>query len=351
MNKLYIFLLLTIFSSIFAEVNITDLENSEVWKRSENGQVTIYREISQKRVPILCFHIIGDKERYEISALNFTNLMEYLNDHKFWLISDKEFIKGDLSSVPTGYRPIVMGSDDASEGNFLFQAKTGTLDTGVIDFTDPKVVENTMVDILQDNFTPRDGIIPFTFYVSFNGLPFRQTGGEIIDDSYLGSKTLSFKFQYVMDNFILGNHTFSHPITKLTTASDFKEELNKFYDVMYSYLGDDISRIDTLAYPHGCHDLTPEMRFMLENYNYRGVQLSGGFDFDGYFSTSPYGSTLDNLDISRLGVDNKNIDRVYGWLESVPLLVSRRVLVVDSRDDLIGFTLSTEDEIIIRGES
>lgn len=350
MNKLYICILFFVLYPLSAEISFEALTDTEVWQEHKSGNVTIYNRRDLRRVPILCFHIIGEAERYEITPENFSNLLIYLNGNKFWLISDKEFINQDLSSVPTGYKPIVLGSDDAAEGNFLYKAD-GDISSGDIDLSDVVIEKNSMVEILQRHIKPRGGRIPFTFYISFNGLPFRQTGGYDTNRDYRDNPVIEHKFNYLLDNFILGNHTYGHPVTKLTAAEDFKTELDKFYDIMQTYVGNRVTEIDTLAYPHGCSELKSDMREMLKSYNYDGVSILGGFDFDGYFSTSLYSPALDNLDISRLGVDNKNISRVYGWLESVPLLVSERVLVVEESGDLEGFNYSEQDQILIRGES
>lgn len=349
MNKIYLCTLFIILSPLFSEVTLEDLKDTTVWQVQHDGSLSIYNRRDLRRVPILCFHIIGDEPRYEITAENFSRFLKYLNKNNFWLISDKEFLSKDLSSVPTGYKPIVLGSDDAAEGNFLYKS-AGNLSSGKIDLNKPEILEDTMVEILERHIKPRDGRIPFTFYVSFNGLPFRQNGGVTIKGNNMDIPVVKHKFNYILDHFILGNHTFSHPVTKLSTAADFKSELDKFYTVMESYIGERVMEIDTLAYPHGCAELKQEMREMLQRYSYKGVQISGGFDFDGYFSTSPYSEKLDRLDVSRLGVDNKNIDRVYGWLESVPLHISERVIVVDHNKDLKGFDYYSNDRIIIRGD-
>lgn len=349
MNKLYICILCFVLYPLFSVPTLKELKDTTVWQEFSRNNITIYNRKDLRRVPILCFHIIGEKERYEITPENFSNLLEYLNSNKFWLVSDKEFLGRDLSSVPTGYKPIVLGSDDASEGNFLYKTD-GDLSSGNIDLNSAVIVKDSMVAILERYMKPRDGKIPFTFYVSFNGLPFRQTGSYDIGQDYSGNPVIKHKFNYLLDHFIVGNHTYGHPVTRHTSAEDFKKELDEFYGIMKSYVDERIDEINTLAYPHGCAELKSDMREMLEDYHYDGVIIKGGFDFDGYFSTSPYNKTLDSLDISRLGVDNKNISRVYGWLESVPLLVSERVLVVDDMADLVGFNYNEQDQILIRGD-
>ncbi|MBN2617958.1 MAG: hypothetical protein JXR64_06565 [Spirochaetales bacterium] len=281
---------------------------------------------SNGKIPVLCFHIIGDGERYEISPDNFEKLLIYLNKNNFFVISDKEFINKDFSQVPNGFKPIVLGSDDASEGNFIYKTDDNDILNGRISNLDnPEIDEKSMVGILKRNLAPRDGKINFTFYVSFNGIPFRQSGGESFGSNYRNNPIVANKFNYIIDNFILGIHTVNHPVTKDTSVSDFKNELVLFYEIMETYVGEKYKMIDTLAYPYGCADLKPEMQQMIEDFNYKGQTIIGGFDFDGYFSKSPLTNNINKYDISRLGVDNYNIDKVYGFLENVKLFVVERV--------------------------
>lgn len=319
--------------------------NPDEWAYRETKNGRVYFKKDMGRIPTLCFHKIGDEERYAITPENFDRFLIYLNKNKFYLLSDKELINSDFSLVPTGYKPIVLGSDDASEGNFLYDTDEDFVNGAVLNLnSSPVVSENTMVSILEKNIKPVNGRINFTFYISFNGIPFRQTGGYDFDNElYKGNPLIKKKFNYILDNFIIGNHTFSHPITKNSSALDFKIELDTFYSVMESYIGERISEIDTLAFPYGCHDLKPEMEKMLKAYSYKETKIIGSFDFNGYFSNSPFSGTVNKYDISRIGVDNKNIEKMYYFLENIELFESKRVFKVNSIEGLESYNISEND--------
>lgn len=348
--KSLIYLIFFVSISLYSEVNLIDLKDNEIWSRQDKVNVSYFTKKDIGRVPILCFHKIGDEPRYEITAENFEVFLKYLNSNKYYVLSDKEFILENFSMVPTGYTPIVLGSDDASEGNFLYKTLGSDTVYGELDYStgELQLEDNTMVSLLEKYIDPSNGTINFTFYISFNGIPFRQTGGEIATgDYYRGIDTIGTKFNYLLDNFIVGIHTVTHPVTKNTNASDFKWEIDEFYNILTSYVGEKTKLINTLAYPYGCLDLKSEMETMLRNYNNYGLKILGGFDFDGYFSNSPFTGSVNSYDISRLGVDNQNIQNVYGFLESVKLFNTQRVIVVESKDDLVGVKYNDSDIILV----
>lgn len=336
--------------TVFADTSIDELKNPEVWSVVSINNVDVYTQKDSGKVPVLCFHMLNDEYWYGITPKRFENFLIYLSENNFYPLSDSEFILKDFSRVPSGMTPIVLGSDDASQGNFLYKT-IGPLEIGDIDTSTGKkeLVEDSMVYLLQKYIKPVNGKINFTFYVSFNGLPFRQSGGYLGNGEYYrGYPIVGDKLNYLLDNFYIGIHTVTHPVTKDTSVEDFKWELEEYFDIMYSYLGNDVKKISTLAYPHGCGVLKPEMRELIEGFDRYGASVIGGFDFDGLFSLPTFDNRVDSYDISRLGVDNRNIDRVYGFLESVPLFKTKRVFVVDSLDQLADYVLNESDEVLIK---
>lgn len=338
--------------SFFLVGQTTDeLNNSSNWSKHVEGSIEYYTKKDLGKIPVLCFHKIGTESRYELTATNFENFLIYLNDNKFYPLSDKELINRDFSKVPTGYTPIVLGSDDASEGNFEYKTSTGDRIHGPIDLETgkPELLKDTMVYLLEKHLSKVNEKINFTFYISFDGLPFRQSGGqESTDKYYRGLDVVGTKINYLLDNFIVGIHTVTHRVTKDITVEDFEWELNEFFDIMNEYVGSRVNEINTLAYPYGCADLDPKLREMIVGFRYgSGSLVIGAFDFDGYFSRSSFDSRFDNMEVSRLGVDNQNIERVYGFLESVPLFNTKRVIVVKNKEALNGVNYNDEDTIII----
>ena len=113
---------------------------------------------------------------------------------------------------------------------------------------------------------------------------------------------------------------------------------------MEEFVGEKIIEINTLAYPYGCGDLTKDMENMILNYNYKGMKLLGAFDFDGYFTISPNNPNFNRYDISRLGVDNRNIEKVYNFLKTIDLMEQERILEFpNGRPNSSVFISSKED--------
>lgn len=322
-----IILILITATFLYSEPTLDELANSSIWNKVVVDDVEYYTKNDSGRVPILCFHKIGNEDRYEITSDNFENLLIYIKNNNFFPISDKDYINRDLSKVPTGYKPIILGSDDADKGNFTYK-KVGS---------DLVIAENTMISLLEKHVKPVNGRINFTYYVSFNGTPFRQEGEDIIKR----------KFNYILDHFYFGIHTVTHPVTKNSSVKDFKWELDEFYKIMYSYVGDKISLINTLAYPYGCADLKPEMQKMISDFQFNGVKIIGAYDFNGYFSHNPYSLKINKYDISRFGVDNKNIQNLYGFLENIEMFKTQRVIVIKDKNQLELIDYNSDDTILV----
>lgn len=351
-NIIWIFILLLPIS-IFSQ-ELDELNNADVWSKQTDGSVVYYTKKDYGKIPVLCFHKIGPEGRYEITADNFEKLLIYLNNNSFYILSDKELIKKDFSKVPSGFTPIVLGSDDASEGNFEYKTiDDGNRIDGLIDLSSgkPELLEDTMVYLLEKHITPVENRINFSFYIAFDDLPFRQSGGQnSTAEHFRGLDIVGTKINYLLDNFIVGIHTVNHRVTKDISVEDFKWELNEFFDIMYDYVGNRVNEINTLAYPYGCADLDPKLRDMIANFSTdSGATVIGAFDFDGLFSKSPFINQYDKYEISRLGVDNQNIDRVYGFLENVPLYKAERVIVINN-ENLLDEILHNDKDIIIVGE-
>lgn len=328
------------FPGLDSSWNVRDVEGGSIYTRT----------LKKGKVPVLCFHKINNEERYGLTPEAFRDLLIFLKENRFYVISDKQFINTDYSEVPTGYRPIVLGADDASEGNFIYKAKEGVIlrdENGK-----PEIDPLSMTGLLDTHLGKENGQGNFTFYISLDKIPFRQTGGiSSYGPHYRGIPVVQEKLMYLRENYIIGIHTVTHPVTKNSSVEDFQWELKEFYTIMEEYLGEGIRDITTLAYPYGCGDLKPELEKMIREFEYKGVKIAGAFDFDGYFSPSPDTGLVNMYEISRLGVDNKNIKKVFWFLENVVLYENERVIVIDNPDDLNRWTLQPGDRIYKRAES
>ena len=101
-------------------------------------------------VPILCLHKISREEDYALTPDRFRNLLRYVDRNGWYLVSDLQYIQGDFSRVPTGFKPIVMGSDDASHGTLIYQTR-GDRQYGTVKrlFGKPLIDKDSMVAILE----------------------------------------------------------------------------------------------------------------------------------------------------------------------------------------------------------
>ncbi len=299
------------------------------WMVRSDGAASVLSEKSVEGVvPVLCLHKIGNEEEYALSPDRFTELLLYLNDRNWYLISDSQYLKGDFSRVPTGMKPIVMGSDDAPAGTFIYQTK-GDLQTGSIRriFGEPILDRNSMVAILE-RYAPReDGRINFTFYISFDAIPFRQLGGKNNPGfPYEDVPVIYEKVQYLDRHFILGIHTLSHIYAHDMSVEAFAQDVMDGWTLIDRYAGGTAESLETMAFPYGIRPLTPELRNAMVALERDGKHLVGGFDLDNRLAPPP-GAPGDNFDVSRFNVDNKNWDRLIRTLDGADAVVARRMII------------------------
>jgi len=301
----------------------------ENWMTRREGDITILSEISSAgEVPVLCFHRLGKKQKYELTPARFRRLIDYINNNEWYLISDYQYISGDLSRVPNGFKPIVMGSDDASYGNFTYQTDGKNL-YGVVKRRagKPLLDRNSMVSILE-RYAPREeGRINFTFYISFDAVPFRQLGGYRNPGfPYRGIPLVAEKIRYLDERFILGIHSLSHMYANDMGAKAFAEDVLRAWKLIDEYAGGKAASLRTLSFPFGIDPLTPPMRKALVSLTCNGRRLSGAFDFDDKLAPAP-GDLVDAFDISRYNVDNRTWNRIFETLESANAVVVRREII------------------------
>ncbi len=301
----------------------------EEWMiRREKDVVFLAEKACEGEVPILCLHKISREDKYALSPERFRRLCRLIKDDGWYLVSDYQYIEGDFSRVPTGLKPIVMGSDDASHGNMIYQTHGDRLTGRVVRFFGkPLLDRDCMVDILERYIPREDGRINFTFYVSFDAVPFRQLDGAVNPGfPYRGVPVISEKIRYLDDNFILGLHTMSHIYAYDLEPAAFAEDLMSCWEILDEYAGGEAKSVRTLAFPFGIRSLTPELRSAVTELSRHGRRLSGAFDFDNNLAPPP-GSPGDEFDISRFIVDNKNWDRLLKTLDEADAVHARRMIV------------------------
>jgi len=301
----------------------------EDWTIRKEGEVVFLFEVSSLgEVPVLCFHRLGMGQKYELTPARFRRLINYIYNNKWYLISDHQYISKDLSRVPNGFKPIVMGCDDASYGTLIYQTDGKSLYGAVRRRVGkPLLDRNSMVSILERYAAREEGRINFTFYISFDGVPFRQLDTYRNPGfPYEGIPLVAEKIRYLDERFILGIHSLSHIYAKDMDPEDFARDVLRAWELIDEYAGGEARSLRTLSYPFGISTLTPSIRRELESLTRNGRRLKGAFDFDDRLAPAP-GALRDIFDISRYNVDNRTWDRIFVTLESANAVVARREII------------------------
>lgn len=313
----------------------------ESWMIRQNSEgITVLAEKATiGEVPILCFHKISSEEEYALSAERFRSLLMYINKNNWYLVSDEQYLQGDFSRVPTGMKPIVMGADDASYGHFIHETQGDPLTGSVKRFLDKPVLDkNSMVALLERYIKKEEGRINFTFYVSFDAIPFRQL--DMYKNPgfpYRGIPIVAEKILYIDKNFRLGLHTLSHKYAYDMSPDNFAEEVLASWELLEEYTGGKTETIRTMAFPYGVDFLTDELKKALLSISHRGHKLSGSFDLDNKLAPPP-GSPRELFDISRINVENKNWKQLLHTLDNAQVVKARREIIVESDSKKLPFS-------------
>lgn len=282
-------------------------------------------------IPVLSFHKLGHKNEFELEKELFEQLLIYLNNHNFHVISDRQYLDQDYSYAENGEKIIVLGSDDGARGVFYFETEGDLKYSSFRTVQEKHVISSeSMVYYLDKHLEKENGKGNFTFYLTFDAIPFRQTGGWPNPGTpYLQMPAVKEKLDYLSSNYIIGNHTAHHFYCENLNETEFTNELIEFYEIMEDY-SIDISSIDTLAYSFGIGDLQKEREQTVSTFNYKGVTLRGAFDYDGYLSYPLSSPLINRFDVPRIGVDNKSFQKIMTLLENTDIFTSRRVVLIEA---------------------
>lgn len=299
------------------------------------------------QLPILAFHKLGYHSHMELTPERFEELLLFLAEEKFHIISDFQFLDRDFTYVKNGYKPIVLGSDDGAAGVFYYET------TGDIKYSpfrmvrgDYVIADRSMVYYLNKYLPLEEGRRNFTFYLAFDALPFRQTGGGYNPGSpYLGIPSVKSKLDYLSDHYYIGNHTLNHLYSEDLDEETFVEELTGYYDVLTSY-GIAIGSEDIVAYSFGIGELTARRFRTMSSFSYEGTRIPAAYDYNGLFPIAIDSYVANPYDISRTGVENRNFDAVISRLKENDLFINQRAVLVKTEDyplDLSHFDLDRDD--------
>ena len=323
------------------------LKLGTIFTRREESLLFITSKEGDGYIPILTFHKLGQNNNFELRPNLFEELLIFLKANEFYVISDYQYLTENFTFADNGKKLIVLGSDDASTGTFSYQTagdrKTGPL---LMDKGDYLISKDSMVYYLDQHLPKEQGIGNFTFYVTFDAIPFRQTGGGFNPGHpYKSMFTVLSKLQYLESNYLIGNHTANHLYTENLSETDFVKELIDYYNIMESY-GINTDNIKTLAYSFGIGEITPEREHTVQSFRYRGSALAGAFDYNGYFTRPLSSQSVNPFDVSRIGVDNSSYDKIMTMLENTDIFRNRRVVIFESDEylfDLSSLILNRND--------
>ena len=299
------------------------------WSVRQNREVTFLAEkATDGKIPILGLHTLGDDASYALSPKRFRQLIKYIKANKWYMVADYQYIMGDFSNVPTGYKPIVLGADDASWGNVIFETKGDKLFSSTKSFFGKhRLDKKSMAGILERYARRENGRINFTFYVSFDAVPFRQLAGHKNPGfPYADIPIVAEKIRYLDDNFIIGIHSLSHIYAHEMGPNAFAKDVKAAWSMLDNYAGGKATSVRTLAFPYGISPLTTEMRQAVTSIVHNGKQLVGAFDLDGKLS-SPPGRPIDPFCVSRINLDNSSWENILELLQNMDAVEARREIV------------------------
>ncbi len=296
--------------------------------RSVGATTVLFERPVEGIVPILCLHKLGNKSQYELTPERFKSLLTYIDTNGWYLIADYQYLDKNLSHVPTGLKPIVMGSDDASYGNLIYKTHGDEL-TGRVKrfFGKPLMKSDSMAAILRKHARREGERINFTFYISFDAIPFRQLDEyENPGFPYSGIPIVKEKFQYLSEYFLIGIHSLSHVYAHDMGPDAFAKDVLRAWNIIDEYLDGQAGTIQTIAFPYGIDPLTAQLHQAISSLTHHGRRLVGGFDLDNRFAPAP-GSMTEPFDVSRYNVDNDNWDQLIIMLDEANAVIARRELI------------------------
>ncbi|MDC7232645.1 MAG: polysaccharide deacetylase family protein [Spirochaetales bacterium] len=298
---------------------------------SENRYSTVFYDRRQEgEIPVLCFHRIGDDERYELSLNRVHHLMAVLRSNGYYPLSDIDFARGDFSVVPSGMKPFVIGADDAGATQLLWDDETMAAYEGGNTPRDWNLDPDCLASIFTRYFQKAGNHYNFTFYMSFDAIPFRQIGAQANPGyPYKGIDVVQDKIRYARREFYIGHHSMTHTFREELTSEQFFQEVEETDRIVSEYLGYPVS-LDTLAFPYGAGHFTAgeEREYLNAIEDGRFPEIA--YDLDGSFSPPPWSEGFRTWRISRFSVENSSFDLLLKRLNSPYIYQSRRVLLIHS---------------------
>lgn len=325
-------------------------ENPAVEKRRNLS--IIYERGNRGLIPVLCFHRIGTDPRYELTLPRVHELMKAMVRGGYYPVRDRDFATGNFAIVPSGMKPVVMGADDAGATQLLWDKRT-LEQYGPGRHPPYYILEpDCLAAVFAKYFAKSGGHYNFTFYASFDAIPFRQTGplpnkGMPYEDM----PVVGDKLRYAYDEYHLGYHSLSHTYIQDMSIEGFVREIEESSRILSDYFGRSV-RLSSLAFPYGAGRLSAARETELRRAIQKERLPSVGFDLDGEFSVPPWASGFRSWDISRFSVENRSFDLLMDKLSSPAVYTSRRTILLRSENkrlrlDDLGLSLGKGDRIYV----
>jgi len=214
--------------------NIKNYEEKEIEEPLTIDQIDLDLNPNEMgRVMILMFHSVGDEDGvWEVSKEAFREDLEYLYESDYYLVSLKDFVKGEMD-VPAGKTPIILTFDDGLQNNFNVLEENGEI------VVDPESAVGIMEEFKKEN----PGFNSTATFFLFGNNPFRQ------------KEYINFKLNFLIENgYDVGNHTYNHAyLNEAENKEEIEYQLGRQVEVIKKYIPE--YDINTLALPYG---LRPE---------------------------------------------------------------------------------------------
>ncbi|OQY33996.1 MAG: hypothetical protein B6241_05815 [Spirochaetaceae bacterium 4572_59] len=318
----------------------------------QQDKTIFFEKRDSGKVPVLCFHRIGDDPKYELSVNRTHHLMAYLAQNRYYPLSDEDFAKGNFSLVPSGLKPFVIGADDGTRGQIIWSDKTLDEIAQGYEHINPELDPNCLGAIFSRYFPAVNGHYNLTFYVSFDAVPFRQTGGIAHSGfPYRDLPVVGEKFRYVEQNFYLGHHTVTHTYLGDQTPEILVEEIQEAEVIFSNYLHHSLN-LRTMAYPYGLAELKPGAEQVFQSASEKGIFPDFAYDLDGELSVLPWNRRFQPFRISRVSVQNRSFDDLLKLLKRREVYTSRRTILLYSRTknmniDSYNLTIGGDDIVYV----
>ena len=204
-----------------------------------------------KRVPILCYHCIGDYQNdFHRTVDDFKQDLMLLYEAGYETVSVHDVA---LGNVPE--KAIVLTFDDATKDHFTMDSRL-------------QPIKNCAVSLLEESITKQGGFgLHSMFFVSG---PREWVRADSLRDQIIfeQKKYEGDKLRYLVEHgFEIGNHTYTHLMPEQQTTREFFADIAKLHDILAGHLGPYIEQVNTFCYPFSASLSEEKMKLVQEYFD------------------------------------------------------------------------------------